>query len=140
MTIVLAALLIAAILLFTLFIRPEDIPDPAAGFSASSIWKTAKQPSTITCAIFNSNTAWASSSDNDYQRTKIALQKELAGVLSEIEETVRKLGLATRRAAPPSKRQAQTGSSKPQNTCPHCGATFSRAMRFCGECGKAMTA
>jgi len=22
--------------------------------------------------------------------------------------------------------------------CPHCGAKFARAMKFCGECGKAM--
>ncbi len=29
----------------------------------------------------------------------------------------------------------------PSNTqCPHCGAKFARAMKFCGECGKAMSA
>ena len=26
----------------------------------------------------------------------------------------------------------------PAMKCPHCGATFDRALKFCGECGKAM--
>jgi len=55
------------------------------------------------------------------------LQKELAGVLAEIE----KFGIAKPLVqAPPEK--------APANICPHCNARFPKPMKFCGECGKAM--
>jgi len=73
-------------------------------------------------------------SDSDYQATKQALQKELAVVLAETEETVKRLGLATTRAqAKPAK-----AASKGAKVCPHCGAKFPTALKFCGECGKAI--
>jgi hypothetical protein len=69
-------------------------------------------------------------SDEDYQQTKLGLQKELAGVLAEIE----KVG-ASEPAVPaplvPAPKQAA-------NACPHCGAKFPKPMKFCGECGKVM--
>ena len=68
-------------------------------------------------------------SDADYQSTKLGLQKELAGVLAQIESVI---GKAPARAAEP----APMADSL---TCPHCGAQFSSPMKFCGECGKEMT-
>jgi|SRR5579883_2781802 len=72
-------------------------------------------------------------SDADYQQTKLTLQKELAGVLAAIDQ----LG----GAKPPAPKVAKP-APKPQPsseiTCPSCGAHFSSAMKFCGECGKAM--
>ncbi len=141
MTIVFAALLVIGVLAFTLFIRQKDIPEP---LPVSPLQHLEDRKSVIYDNLRDLQFEYrvGKLSDNDYQRTKISLQKELAGVLAEMEETARKLGLATRRTAPPSKAQAQlqTQGLKTQNKCPHCGARFSRAMRYCGECGKAMTA
>jgi hypothetical protein len=78
-------------------------------------------------------------SDSDYQQTKLTLQKELAGVLAEIEETAKRLGVTTRRSTPTAKQPAATPATQPDSpTCPNCGAKFSGPMKFCGECGKAM--
>ena len=139
MIIVLATLLVAAILFFTLFVRPGDIPEPVP---VSPVQHLEDRKAAIYDNLRDLQFEYrlGKLSDEDYQRTKVSLQKELAVVLAEIEETVRKLGLATRRAAPLSKMQSQSHPAKATNKCPHCGATFSRSMRFCGECGKAMTA
>lgn len=76
-------------------------------------------------------------SDADYQASKEGLQRELAGVLAEMDRIT---GVAT-----PAKRQKQAAPTpKPEPKadaaihCPHCGAQFSSAMKFCGECGKEM--
>lgn len=132
MTIVFAALLIAGILVFTLVVRPADIPDP---IPVSPLQHLEDRKSAIYDNLRDLQFEYrlGKLSDEDYQRAKVTLQTELAAVLAQMEETAKKLGLATRRAAPPAK-------ARPQNTCPHCGATFPRSMRFCGECGKAMTA
>ena len=65
-------------------------------------------------------------SDADYQQTKVGLQKELAGVLSEIERV--------NSGAPP----VAVAAPKPKSgtECPHCNAKFAKPMKFCGECGK----
>jgi hypothetical protein len=65
-------------------------------------------------------------SDQDYQQTKLDLQRELARVLAEIES-----------AGPGSK---FAPAAPAPNTCPHCGAKFPKPMKFCGECGKPMLA
>jgi hypothetical protein len=65
-------------------------------------------------------------SDKDYELTKLGLQKELAAVLAEFDK------LAGKPAPPP--------PPKPPNQCPHCQAKFDQPLKFCGECGKPMTA
>ena len=75
-------------------------------------------------------------SDEDYQKTKRGLQAELAKVLAEIDAIK-----AQQPQAPPAK-AALKSVPKPDTTgtlCPHCGAKFERALKFCGECGKAMS-
>lgn len=67
-------------------------------------------------------------SDADYQQTKLGLQKELAGVLAEIERIMGGKPREAQAAPEPASGQA----------CPHCGAAFPAPMKFCGECGKAM--
>jgi rRNA maturation endonuclease Nob1 len=74
-------------------------------------------------------------SDADYQQTKQTLQRELAGVLAEMESTIKRLGLTPTRV--PSK-PAVKNQKPASTTCPHCGATFPQALKFCGECGKAI--
>src|SRR5204862_3655756 len=53
-------------------------------------------------------------SDADYQQTKIGLQKELAGVLEEIERV--------KSGAPPAQVKAEPPNPKPGTVCPHCNA------------------
>jgi hypothetical protein len=132
MIIVFAALLVAGILVFTLVVRPADIPEP---IPVSPLQHLEDRKSAIYDNLRDLQFEYrlGKLSDEDYQRAKVTLQTELAAVLAQMEETAKKLGLATRRSAPPAKAQ-------PQNKCPRCGATFPRSMRFCGECGKAMTA
>jgi hypothetical protein len=72
-------------------------------------------------------------SDLDYQKTKLDLQKELAKVLAEIDTmqpAQAKAAAAPKTVAEPAPRAA--------DTCPHCGAKFPIALKFCGACGKAM--
>jgi membrane protease subunit (stomatin/prohibitin family) len=92
-------------------------------------------------------------SDADYQQTKLTLQKELAGVMAEIDR-ITQPGFANtvpKKIAPDKHKAASSSASvttatsaasvpasSPINTCPHCGAKFPNPMKFCGECGKAM--
>ncbi len=70
-------------------------------------------------------------SDEDYQSAKVNLQKELARVLSDVEDLKTRLGAV----AP-----AKASSAKPDPLiCPHCKAKMPKPMKFCGECGKEMS-
>jgi hypothetical protein len=69
-------------------------------------------------------------SDDDYQRTKVELQGELAAVLAEIDQLK---GGSTSTAAAPVK------AAEPNPlVCVSCGARFEKPLKFCGECGKPM--
>ncbi len=68
-------------------------------------------------------------SEEDYQRTKLDLQQQLAGTLAEIDKL----------APPAPAKPAATAPPKSAAlTCPHCNAKFDKPMKFCGECGKAI--
>jgi hypothetical protein len=76
-------------------------------------------------------------SDEDYQSTKKDLQKELAGVLAEVDRLKLKLnGVPAAVPAP----AAAAPKPKPRSgfTCDSCGASFDKDLKFCGECGKPM--
>ena len=75
-------------------------------------------------------------SDHDYQTTKLELQKELARVLAETDRIKAEMGMQPTVAAAPAK-AAPVSAVKP-NTCPSCGASFEKSLKFCGECGKPM--
>ena len=75
-------------------------------------------------------------SDEDYGRTKLELQAELAGVLQEIDSV--KSGKAP--AAAPATSASVATEAPAVATCPHCKASFDRSLKFCGECGKPMGA
>src|ERR1700685_3736781 len=68
-------------------------------------------------------------SDEDYQKTKVDLQLELAKVLAEIDAVP---------AVPAKPARAQAVQAAVSDKCPHCGAKFPQPLKFCGECGKAM--
>ena len=74
-------------------------------------------------------------SDQDYQATKIELQKELAHVLAETDRI--KAELAQSGKAPQPVMVSKAPATK-KYVCPGCGAEFEKALKFCGECGKSM--
>ena len=137
MIIALAAALVVGILLYTLFVRPQDIPEPVP---VSPLQHLEDRKAAIYDNLRDLQFEYrlGKLSDYDYQRTKLILQKELAGVLAETEETTKRLGLTTKQTAPAAKLRAQAKAANTTNNCPHCGAKFSTSMKFCGECGKAM--
>jgi rRNA maturation endonuclease Nob1 len=133
MIIAVAIALVLAALFYTLFVRDRDIPEP---IPVSPIQHLEDRKRAIYDNLRDLQFEYrlGKLSDQDYQQTKQALQKELAVVLAETEDTVKRLGLSSVRvqAAPKTKARAK------KNVCPHCGASFAQALKFCGECGKAM--
>jgi hypothetical protein len=134
-----AVVLVVAALAYTLFVRAKDVPDP---IPVSPIQHLEDRKHAIYDNLRDLQFEYrlGKLTDGDYQQTKQALQKELAVVLSETEQTLKTLGLGTvRTPAKATAKPAPKGASKMKSTvCPHCGATFKEALKFCGECGKAI--
>ena len=129
MTILLTIAVTLAVLAFTLMIRESDLPEPLP-VSPVQYLEDRKAAIYENLRDLQFEFRVGKLSDADYQQTKLNLQKELAAVIGEIEKT------PTQAAATPSKPAPKT---KPGVVCPHCKATFAKPMKFCGECGKAMS-
>lgn len=121
-------ILTASVLAFVLLVRDRDLPEEAL---ASPVEHLEQRRAVIYDNLRDLNFEYrlGKLSDADYAKTKLTLQNELAHVMGEIE---RILGSAPAPVAQPA---APTAA----NLCPHCGAKFDRALKFCGECGKPMT-
>jgi rRNA maturation endonuclease Nob1 len=130
--IVLAAAIVLAALYFTLGIRAKDVPEPEA-VSPVQYLEDRKQAIYGNLRDLQFEYRLGKLSDEDYQQSKQALQRELAVVLAEMETAAQRLGWS---AARPLKQPAQ----KPEfaTVCPHCKASFAQPLKFCGECGKPM--
>ena len=127
MLIAAAVLLIVVTVFFTFSVRAKDMPAPEPVSPTRHLdERRAAIYENLRDLQFEYRVGKLS--DADYQQTKIGLQKELAGVLEEIERV--KSGAP---AAAPVKPAA-----KPGTVCPHCNATFPKPLKFCGECGKEM--
>ena len=139
MTIAFAICVALAALYFALSVRERDIPEP---LPVSPIQHLQDRKAAIYDNLRDLQFEYrlGKLSDEDYQQTKLALQKELAAVLAETEEISRRLGLVTSTVAPkPTAVKANKPMAKPFGTvCPHCGASFTQNLKFCGECGKAI--
>ncbi len=140
----LAAVLALAAFAFVLFIRNEDVPEV---IPASPIQHLDDRKHAIYDNLRDLQFEYrlGKLSDEDYQSTKQSLQRELAVVLAETEETARRFGLTTTRSTArasvltqPKTAPTSTAPTGTATICPHCNATFPQALRFCGECGKAM--
>jgi hypothetical protein len=136
MTVVVAVVLALAALVFTLYVRREDIPEPVP-VSPIQHLEDRKQAIYDNLRDLQFEYRLGKLSDEDYQQTKLALQRELALVLAETEETIKRLGLmpvrVAAKAVAPRRPTPELGS-----TCPHCGASFPQSLKYCGECGKAI--
>lgn len=129
-----AAAIVLAAFYFILVIRDKDIPEPVP-VSPIQHLEDRKQAIYGNLRDLQFEYRLGKLSDEDYQQNKQALQRELAGVLSEIEQTVERLGLKPAREVRRVARKEQTNGL----ACPHCGAKFDQQLKFCGECGKAMS-
>jgi len=128
-----AVLLAAAVLLFTLLVRVRDVPEQEAVSPVAHLeQRKAQIYENLRDLQFEYRVGKLS--DEDYQKTKLGLQSELARVLAEIDGIQPPAAGAPAPApVPPPQPAAETAK-----VCPHCGAKFALAMKFCGECGKAM--
>jgi hypothetical protein len=134
MIVVVAILLALGALFFTLFVRAQDVPEPLP-VSPIQHLEDRKQAIYENLRDLQFEYRLGKLSDEDYQQTKQALQKELAGVLSEMEATIKRLGLMPQRV--PAKKVSS--APRPSGTvCPHCGAKFSQSLKYCGQCGRAI--
>lgn len=132
MVIALASFLSIAVIAFLVFIRPKDLPalEPVSPFAhlderKASIYENLRD--------LQFEYRLGKMSDEDYQRSKTDLQKELAKVLAEVER------IAKVQPEPVLVRaKAEGASGKKKYVCPACRAQFDTPLKFCGECGSPM--
>ena len=132
MIIVIAALIAVGAIVFILTVRAKDLPEPepVSPFQHLDERKVAIYEN-LRDLQFEYRVGKLS--DNDYQQTKKDLQRELAGVMAEVDRL--KLQLSPNGAAPPARPEPQPIDPL---ACPHCGAKFAQPLKFCGQCGKPM--
>ena len=120
------------VIIFILGVRPKDLPEPepVSPFAHLDQRKAAIYEN-LRDLQFEYRVGKLS--DADYQQTKRDLQKELAGVLAEVDRIKAQLGVQVQ-VVPKTAKQASP------LTCPHCKAKFDKPLKFCGECGKPMKA
>src|ERR1700687_3801049 len=108
-----AVLLITVTVLFTFSIRDKDMPAPEP---ASPTRHLDERRAAIYENLRDLQFEYrvGKLSDADYQQTKVGLQRELAGVLSEIDK------LAPAAAAGAAKVAQPTPEVEPGTVCPHC--------------------
>jgi hypothetical protein len=127
-----AVVLVVGTILFTLFVRTQDVPEtPAVSPTEHLEERKAQIYENLRDLQFEFRVGKLS--DADYQKTKVDLQRELAKVLAEIDAVAPPMVAKTRAA----KASADT-APKVADQCPHCGAKFPLPLKFCGVCGKAM--
>lgn len=156
-------LVVVATTLFTLFVRAKDIPAPEP-VSPTQYLEDRKAAIYENLRDLQFEYRVGKLSDADYQSTKVSLQKELAVVLAEIDRVAKSAPVevkagghapelvhahagqahsqahsqGTRGSATAVVEKAPAEKTAAPLSCPHCGAKFAHAMKFCGECGKAM--
>jgi hypothetical protein len=157
---VVAALLTAGAVVYTLYVRPQDIEEEVVA-SPTEALEERKAQIYDNLRDLQDEYLVRKVSESDYQKTKGELQHELARVTEQIEAAG--AGVAVQAAG-----EAEAGYVCPHcqavmrqklkfcgecggqmeakqepaegTVCPHCSATFEQPMKFCGECGKSMTA
>ena len=134
-SLIVGALLGAGMIGFLLLIRFKDLPTPAP---ISPFRHLDERKAAIYEGLRDLQFEYRLNklSDQDYQTTKLELQKELARVLQETDRVKAQLGQAPSVPPPP----APVVSKPKANVCPSCGAQFDKPLKFCGECGKPMGA
>jgi hypothetical protein len=126
-----AVVLAVGTILFTLFVRTQDVPEaPPPSPTAHLEERKAQIYENLRDLQFEFRLGKLS--DEDYQKTKLDLQRELAKVLAEIDAVLPAVPVK------PVTPQLAKSAASVADTCPHCGTKFPVPMKFCGACGKAM--
>jgi hypothetical protein len=124
MELVLAILLVVGVFAFVMGVRRKDLPETEPVAASQHLEeKKARIYEGLRDLQFEYRVGKLS--EEDYQRTKLDLQKELASVMAAIEAMGGTKGAAKPRVA--------DGLE-----CPSCGTHFDQPMKFCGQCGKAL--
>lgn len=131
MIIVLASLLTIGVIIFILLVRTKDLPEPEF---VSPFQHLDERKAAIYENLRDLQFEYrvGKLSDEDYQQTKLDLQRELAGVMADIDRVKEELTKGVAAAPPP--------PPPGKFVCRYCGAEFAKALKFCGECGKPMKA
>jgi len=131
MIIAVTCLVAIVVIAFILTVRPKDLPapEPVSPFAHLDERKAAIYEN-LRDLQFEYRVGKLS--DDDYQATKKDLQKELAGVMAEIDRL--RGVLVPEPAAKPQPKPAKPAGL----VCEACGAKFDKELKFCGECGKPM--
>src|SRR3979411_1817975 len=122
MMIILASLLTIGELVFILSVRTKDLPEPAP---VSPFAHLDERKAAIYENLRDLQFEYrvGKLSDADYQQTKRDLQKELAGVLAEVDRVKLALGVQVQ--------PVPVAKAKPAAlTCPHCNAKFDKPLKF----------
>jgi hypothetical protein len=122
----------ALIIGFLLFIRFKDLPQPAP---VSPYRHLDERKAAIYESLRDLQFEYRLNklSDQDYQTTKVELQKELARVLAETDRIKGEMGQPVK-AAPV---VATPVAVVQEPACAKCGARFENKPKFCPECGAA---
>ena len=147
MILALALLLTVAVIVFTLLVRPQDLPEPEP---VSPVQHLDERKARIYENLRDLQFEYrvGKLSDEDYQRTKLGLQSELAATLAEIDRVLGKAPPKPPAASPAPQSAPVVAAASPIEIpreiedplrCPHCLVRFERPMKFCGQCGKPMT-
>ncbi len=140
--IALTSLLAIAVIAFVLRVRPQDLP-PIETPSPFVHLDERKAAIYENLRDLQFEYRVGKLSDSDYQSTKIDLQKQLASVLAEVDRVKASLNGHGGTLPPPVPRPKpvtpEAQAAPAAKTCVACGATFERDLKFCGECGKAMS-
>jgi hypothetical protein len=130
MIIAVTCLVAIVVIAFILTVRPKDLPapEPVSPFAHLDERKAAIYEN-LRDLQFEYRVGKLS--DADYQANKKDLQKELAGVMAEID---RLKGVLAPEPAKPQPKPAKPAGL----VCDACGAKFDKELKFCGECGKPM--
>ncbi len=135
MMIFVAAVLVIGVLVFTLTVRPKDLPEPEP---VSPVKHLEERKATIYENLRDLQFEYrvGKLSEHDYARTKTDLQRHLAAVLAEIDKVQGVVAPAPASVPVPPAPPAPSRDREGAVLCPHCGAHFPNPMKFCGECGK----
>ncbi|MDQ6664502.1 MAG: zinc ribbon domain-containing protein [Acidobacteriota bacterium] len=145
MVIVLASALAIGIMAFLLTIRAKDLPKP---LPVSPFQHLDERKAAIYENLRDLQFEYrlGKLSDDDYQHTKLDLQRELAKVMAEVDRVKQQLGQTVKpvpnmpvKGLPARDLPVKKASGK-KFVCPNCRAEFPQALKFCGECGKSMKA
>jgi len=132
-----AAILIIAALAITLLVRSKDLPTPEP-VNPTAHLEQKKLVIYENLRDLQFEYRMNKLSDQDYQQGKQELQRQLAGLLAEIEKVKAQTAKGVA-AAPP----AADTAPPPSDTvwvCPNCATRFPQPMKFCGECGQSIPA